>query len=235
MSKNVHTHLYAQNITKTHTCSSDVHWHSFKINWLILIQILERRSFEANQLPLNESSFGISTEMTWLFNQEYDSFHVVFTKWRWTVGHWRRLRKEREDMFLQHDHQQDLVMMCPIFVMIFVRCPPIVIIILASHQVPDHGTMGGDLILFLCWFSGTVLGAGVLAAIVNAIMKCGSLKGVEIETLRAPLSHFDGICMVYVCLHVTGRFFHKDVGNYAILGIKKLIVDFSSCFRSLAI
>ena len=49
---------------KTHTCSSDVHWHSFKINWLILIQILERRSFEANQLPLNESSSGISTEMT---------------------------------------------------------------------------------------------------------------------------------------------------------------------------
>ena len=43
------------------------------------------------------------------------------------------------------------------------------------------------------------------------------------------------VYMVYVCLHVTGRFFHKDVGNYAILGIKKLIVDFSSCFRSLAI
>ena len=58
----------------------------------------------------------------------------------------------------------------------------------------------------LICFSGTVLGAGVLAAIVNAIMKCGSLRGVDDTNHDTDLSlkpMLDGICLP-LCL---GRFF----------------------------
>ena len=215
MSKNVHTHLYAQNITKTHTCSSDVHWHSFKINWLILIQILERRSFEANQLPLNESSSGISTEMTWLFNQEYDSFHVVFTKWRWTVGHWRRLREEREDMFLHHDHQQD-PLWCVHVCHDFRQYHP-----LSSSFLPHIKPLTMAQWVEI-WFRFFVVfryrpGCRGLGGHCECHYEVRLLKASGYWDITWAFSHFDGIYGICLppCL---GRFFHKDVGNYAILG-----------------
>lgn len=133
---------------------------------------------------------------------------LYFTKWRWTVGHWIRLREEWEDMFLHHDHQQDLLW-----------CDKRGIFL--SLTLFDHSFLHIKPLTMAQWaVSGTVLGAGVLAAIVNAIMKCGSLKGVDETSWHVSLRHFDGIfgsCLP-PCLKMweTMPYLASGKGNYII-------------------